>query len=275
MRTAIVALLACWTAAGAAPSAQSLADLLASVKPAGEVLAFANDYVRVRYAVFEYPPAEPRAGEARPVVLFVRVDPEPGTLNTRPLDAPRGARLPRRRDVVPRGVRIEILKPTPATSALGEPGTDPPREATEETSWEGGRLILATFEPLHYGEGAGRFPSVTTFLSDGVVDVTAHRVRRRMGVRAGDAFWFDAWTQITVVSDYPVGAAIVQLYPGRQADLAAHRHHSVPAARTTPPGPERTTRRGFAAAASALLPFAPPWHPRSTSIRRAFPVVRS
>jgi hypothetical protein len=52
---------------------------------------------------------------------------------------------------------------------------------------------------------------VTVFLSDGVVDVKHKGVRRRMGVQAGDAFWFDAATQLTVVSDYPVQAAIVQL----------------------------------------------------------------
>jgi hypothetical protein len=34
-----------------------------------------------------------------------------------------------------------------------------------------------------------------------------------MGVQAGDAFWFEAHTQLTVVSDDPVAAAIVQLRP--------------------------------------------------------------
>jgi hypothetical protein len=54
---------------------------------------------------------------------------------------------------------------------------------------------------------------VTIFLSDGVVEVWNRGVRRRMGVRAGDAFWFEAATRLTVVGDDPVGAAIVQLYP--------------------------------------------------------------
>jgi hypothetical protein len=52
---------------------------------------------------------------------------------------------------------------------------------------------------------------VTIFLSDGVVDVSNRGSRRRMGVTAGDAFWFEAATRLTVVSDDPVGAAIVQL----------------------------------------------------------------
>jgi hypothetical protein len=34
-----------------------------------------------------------------------------------------------------------------------------------------------------------------------------------MGVQAGDAFWFEAATRLTVVDDYPVGVAIVQLLP--------------------------------------------------------------
>jgi len=34
-----------------------------------------------------------------------------------------------------------------------------------------------------------------------------------MGVQAGDAFWFDAATRLTVLTDEPVGVAIVQLYP--------------------------------------------------------------
>jgi hypothetical protein len=223
LQAAVVGPLALWMVAAAAPSAQSLAELMASVKPVGEVLAFANDNVRVRYAVFEYPPAKPRAAESRPVVLYIRVEPEPGIVNTRLLQPPRDSRPERGTRVVPRGVHIEVLKPPPAPSALGEPGTDPPEDATEEASWEGGRLILASFAPLHFGEGAGRFPSVTVILSDGVVDVTAHRVRRRMGVRAGDAYWFDAGTQLTVVSDDPVGAAIVQLYPDRRGALAARR----------------------------------------------------
>jgi hypothetical protein len=42
---------------------------------------------------------------------------------------------------------------------------------------------------------------------------------RRIGVRAGDAFWFEARTQITVLSDHPVGVAIVQMYPRRQGSM--------------------------------------------------------
>jgi hypothetical protein len=125
-------------------------------------------------------------------------------------------------------VHIELLEPPPAPPALGEPGTDPPRNATEEKQWEGGRLILATFEPLDYVAGTGRFPSVTTFLSDGVVEVSHRGVRRRMGVHAGDAFWFEGGTRLTVVSDNPVGAAILQLYPRGRAGGPVSREPSRP-----------------------------------------------
>ena len=72
---------------------------------------------------------------------------------------------------------------------------------------------LAVFRSARYGLGTGRFPSVTTFLSDGLVEVSTRGLRRRMGVQAGDAFWFEGGTRLTVVSDEPVGVAIVQLYP--------------------------------------------------------------
>jgi hypothetical protein len=111
-------------------------------------------------------------------------------------------------------VHIEVLSPPQAPSALGEPGTDPPRDALEAaTPCEGTRVILATFRPFDYGVGTGRFSSVTTFLSDGVVEVSSRGVRRRMGVQAGDVFWFEPATRLTVVDDYPVGTAILQLSP--------------------------------------------------------------
>jgi hypothetical protein len=72
---------------------------------------------------------------------------------------------------------------------------------------------LWNLQMVRYGVGAGRLPSVTIFLSDGVVEVRSQGVRRRMGVRACDAFWFEAFTRLTVVHDDPVGAAIVQLSP--------------------------------------------------------------
>jgi hypothetical protein len=211
-----VALAVLAFAAGATPRGQGLPDLMAAATIAGEVLAFENDYVRVRYAVLEYPAAEPRVAESRPVVLFVRVMPESGSATTQLLDAPRGARPSRQTGSVGRGVIIEILKQPPAVSPLRDPEADPPRGSVEEQEWAGGRLVVATFEPSHYGEGAGSSPSVTTFLSDGWVEVSNGGVRRRFGVRAGDAFWFEARTRITVLSDDPVGAAIVQLYPRRQ-----------------------------------------------------------
>jgi len=75
------------------------------------------------------------------------------------------------------------------------------------------RLILAAFRPQDYWVGTGHLPSVTIFLSDGVVEVRTQGVRRKMGVRACDAFWFEAFPRLTVVHDDPVGAAIVQLSP--------------------------------------------------------------
>ena len=216
MPTAFIAALALGVLAAGAPAAQSLADLMASAKPAGEVLAFANNYVRVRYAVLEYPAAEPRVAASRPAVLFVRITPESGAATTRLLDAPRGARAPRQAVSVGRGVIVEILKQPPAASPLRDPEADPPRGFVQEAEWEGGRLLVATFEPSRYGEGTGSSPSVTAFLSDGWVEVSNRGVRRRFAVRAGDAFWFEARTQITVLSDDPVGAAIVQLYPHRE-----------------------------------------------------------
>jgi hypothetical protein len=76
---------------------------------------------------------------------------------------------------------------------------------------QGVQLVLATFRPFDFGAGAGRLPSVTTFLSDGVVEVSSQGLRRRIGVAAGDAFWFEGGTRLTVVDDYPVGVAILQI----------------------------------------------------------------
>jgi len=215
MTAALVMELVCGTlllAGSVMPAAQPLVDLMTSAKSVGEVPAFDNEFVRVSYVILEYPAAARRVAEARPAVLYIRVAPQPGILNTRWLTPPRGARSPWRPGVVPRGVHIELLKAPPPPRELEEPGAEPPRGATEEREWEGGRLILAVFRPQDHGVGAGRFPSVTTFLSDGVVDVTSRGLRRRMGVQAGDAFWFDGATRITVVDDDPVGAAIVQFY---------------------------------------------------------------
>jgi hypothetical protein len=196
--------------ASGAPTAQSVADLMAAAKTVGERPVWENSYVRVHSAVLEYPVAERGVAESRPVVLYVRVAPEPGVVDTRLLDAPPKVGPSWRSGVVPRGVRIEVLTLPPAMSGLGEPGTDPPHGAiTEERGRY--RLVLATFQSRDFGVGTGRLPSVTIFLSDGVVDVSSRGVRRRMGVRAGDAFWFEAATRLTVVSDDPVGAAIVQL----------------------------------------------------------------
>jgi len=197
--------------ASGAPAAQRLADLVAIAKPAGDVPAFGNDYVIVRYSILEYPVAERRVSESRPVVVYIRVN-GAGVVNTRPLEPPPGARPLWRPGVVPRGIHIELLKPPPPPPRLGEPGTNPPRDAIEEP-WEGGQLVMATFRPFDFGVGTGGFASVTTFTSDGMIEVSSNGLRRRMWVEAGDTFWFDARTQITDIDDYPVGAAILQLSP--------------------------------------------------------------
>ena len=200
-----------WLAAGGAPQGWSPADLMAAAKPAGEALALENEYVRVRHQLLEYPAAERTVAESRPVVLYVKVNADSGPERTTLLDAPRGGRLSWRSGAVPRGVIIEILKRPPAVSSLRDPEADPPRGTVEQMRWEGGRLLVAIFEPTHYGEGTGASSSVTTFLSDGWVEVANRGVRRRFGVRAGDAFWFEPRTRITILSDDPVGAAIAQI----------------------------------------------------------------
>jgi hypothetical protein len=192
--------------------ADSLSDLVAAATPVGELPAFENEYVRVSYAWFEYPAAERRAIESRPLVLYIRVAPG-GLVNTRLLDPPRKGRPSWRLGVVPRAIHIELLKPPPRPSALGEPGTNPPRGAIAEERRQGVQLVLATFRPFEYGVGTGDLPSVTTFLSDGVVEVSSQGLRRRIAVVAGDAFWFEARTRLTVIDDYPVGAAILQIAP--------------------------------------------------------------
>jgi hypothetical protein len=212
-RSSLAAALAVLSALAATLAGQELADLLASARPVGAVLAIDNDYVRVDHVVLDYPAAERRVAEARPVLLYIRVTPGPGVLNTRLLAPPRGAAPSWRPGVVPRAVHIQLLKPPPPPRDLEEPGADPPSGAEVAREWNGGRLLLAVFRSLRYGFGTGRFPSVTTFLSDGTVEVSSRGLRRRMGVQAGDAFWFEGATRLTVMSDEPVGAAIVQLYP--------------------------------------------------------------
>ena len=185
--------------------------------PDGVVL-FANDYVIVRRVVADSGQSGSRRQEVPPPVASIRVDPGPGVLNSAPLMPPASARLPSGKARPSVSIQIQLLKPPPAPSALGSAGSELPRGAVRDREWEGGCLVLAEFAPMAFGSGAGRHASVTTFLSDGVVDVTSRGVRRRFGVRAGDAFWFEAHTRITVVSDDPVGAAIVQIYPDPRRD---------------------------------------------------------
>lgn len=212
---ALLAALTLWLATCGTAAGQRPADLPLPATHVGEVFAFANDYVRVRYTLLEYPPAERRIAESRPIVVYVSVEPESGGTRTRLLELPPVGRKSWRTGVVPQGVHIEVVKLPPRPSPLGQPGTDPPRGSTVEDLWDGGRLVLATFEYLDYMAGTGRSPSVTVFLSDGMIEVAHGGVRRRMAVRAGDAFWFEAQTRITVVGDDAVGAAIVQIDPAR------------------------------------------------------------
>lgn len=65
-------------AASASTAAERLADLMMAAKAVGEVPVFANDHVRVHYTMLEYPAAEQRVAESRPVVLYVQVDRAPG-----------------------------------------------------------------------------------------------------------------------------------------------------------------------------------------------------
>jgi hypothetical protein len=203
--------MALWLMAGGAAQGWSPADLMASAKAAGEVLAFENEYVRVRYALLEVPASVRSSDTPLPAVLYIRVTPASGAGHTHVLEALRERRPARQPATTSRGVIIDVLQRPPAGSTLRDPEVDPPRGTLEPLRWDGGRLLVTTFEPMHAGEGTGSSPSVTTFLSDAWVEVAHRGVRRRFGVRAGDAFWFDARTRLTVLSDDPVGAAIVQI----------------------------------------------------------------
>jgi hypothetical protein len=193
----------------------------------GSVPAFENEYVQVAYVLIEVASQPGRTGPAPPIVRYIRIDGTPaGRIQLEPPRPPADARPSWRPGVVARAIYIKRLLDPPAPSELGEPGTDLPRNAVEGQSWPGGQFVSATFRPLDYAVGTGRFPSVTTFLSDGVIEVWHRReTRRRIGVQAGDAFWFEAGTRITVVDDYPVAAAIVQLRPGRRK---GERHPRLP-----------------------------------------------
>ena len=208
-------LIAFWLIAGGAPQGWSAAELMAAAKPAGEAIALENDFVRVWRHALEYPTADRKVSESRPVVLYVKVKAESRPESTTLLDPPRRGRLSWRTGATPLGVRVEVLKTPPRTSAMRNPEADPPPGSTAEAEWNGGRLVLATFEPMRFGDGTGSSPTVTIILSDGVLDVARDGVRRRMGVRAGDVYWFEARTSLTVVSDHPVGMAMVQIDPAR------------------------------------------------------------
>jgi hypothetical protein len=211
--SALAATLALLAAVSLA-SAQASPDLTGTATHLGDAPGFENDYVRVHYALYDYLATDRRPPATRPVVLFIAVGPTPGVVTIGPLPPPK-ARPSWRPGVVARGISIEVLARPPKPPALGVPGTGLPAGSREERAWDGGRLLVTTFRPMDYGVGAGPAPSVTTFLSDGVIEVSNQGLRRRMAVQAGDAFWFEAATRITVVDDYPVGAAVVQLVARR------------------------------------------------------------
>ena len=198
--------------AGAGIAAESLTELMAAVRRSGGRVLFENDYARVHNTILEYPPAPQRVAEGRPVVLYLRLAADQAFAKTRLLESPRGARMSWRPGIVPLGIWIELLKPPPRVSTLGDPGTYPPRDAVEEADgWGGATLYLAAFRPFDYGVGLGPLPTVAVFLSDGVVEVSTQGLRRRMAVVAGDAFWFEARTRLTVLDDYTVGVAFLQV----------------------------------------------------------------
>jgi hypothetical protein len=193
--------------------------------PLGEVPGFENEYVRVHYVLYEPALRKGRFPEDAPIVIYIAVRHGDGSgLRLQVPPPPARARQSWRPGVMARGIHVEVLQPPLPPSDLGEPGTEQPGDSLEREHWPGGQLVWATFRPMDYGVGAGRFPSVTTFLSDGVIEVWHRReTRRRIGVQAGDTFWFEAGTRITVVDDYPIGAAIVQLEPGVEAGGSIHR----------------------------------------------------
>jgi hypothetical protein len=198
--------------AGAGIAAESLAELMAAARRSDGRVIFENDFVRVHNTILEYPPAPQRVAEERPVVLYLRLGADQGFSKTRLLEPPRGGRMSWRPGIVPLGIWIELLKAPPRPSTLGDPGTYPPRDAIEEAEgWGGGTLFLAAFRPFDYGVGLGPLPTVAVILSDGVVEVSTQGLRRRMAVQAGEAYWFDARTRLTVRDDYTVGVAFLQV----------------------------------------------------------------
>jgi hypothetical protein len=202
-------LLASLTAAVVA--AEALADLLAAAKRSDGRVIFENDYVRVHNTILEYPPAPRRVAEERPVVLYLRLGSDGRTAQTQLLELPRKARPPWQPGVVPVGIWLEVLKAPPRYSTLGDPGTYQPRGALEKKGWGDGSLYIATFRPFDYAVGLGPTPGVAVFLSDGVVEVTTRGLRRRMAVYAGYAEWFDERTRLTVLDDYSIGVAFLQV----------------------------------------------------------------
>src|SRR5436190_10999145 len=197
--------------AGGLRAAETSAQLMAVARRMEGLVIFENDHVRIHNTVLEYPPAPVRAAEERPVVLYVRLGSDSGGSKTRLLELPEKARPSWRPGVVPVGIWVELLHPPLWYSLLGDPGTYPPRDAVEEEGWGDGKLILATFRPFDYAVGLGPHPSVAVFLSDGVVEVSTQGLRRRIFVQAGEAQWFEARTRLTVLDDFTVGVAIIQV----------------------------------------------------------------
>src|SRR6187431_1294124 len=108
MRRAVVALAGLLLFVSGAPAAQDLAAMMAAAKFVEDVPAFENDYVRVHYSMLEYPAAERRVAEERPIVLYIHVAPAPGFVNTSLLVPPPRGRPLWQPGIVPLGVRIEM-----------------------------------------------------------------------------------------------------------------------------------------------------------------------
>ena len=198
--------------AGAGIAAESLAELMATARRSDGRVIFENDYVRVHNTILEYPAAPRRVADERPVVLYLRLGTDQGFSKTRLLELPRKARPPWQPGIVPLGIWIELLKPPPKALDVGRPGylsaTGRPREKRTGAT---AACLSPPSGPSTTPSALFRLPTVAVFLSDGVVEVSSRGLRRRMAVQAGYAEWFDERTRLTVLDDYTVGVAFLQV----------------------------------------------------------------
>ena len=196
-------------AAGATPRGQGSADLLAAAKIVGEVAAFENEYVRVRHADAGIPGgrADGRGVEAGGALREGQAGVWAGEHDPARRAARRSALLafwsgaPRRHHRGPEATSGGVI-------AEGSRGRSASRHRSSRCAWDGGRLLVTTFEPMHYGEGTGAVPvgdhvplgRLGRGGEPGRAAALRRPGRRRVLVRGAD--------QITVLSDDPVGAAI-------------------------------------------------------------------